>query len=109
MAIDRNHPKYQQLLKVSNPTTVVGKKNTYLGKDIPIFISDNKDKKYMIITPDNKRVHFGSIGYEDFTRHKDESRRENYLKRSGNIKGNWKQDKYSPNLLSRVLLWGADF
>ena len=50
MAIDKNHPKYQQLLKVSNPATVVRKKNSYLGSNIEIFISDSKDKKYMIIT-----------------------------------------------------------
>lgn len=105
MAIDKNHPKYQQLLKVSNPATVVRKKNNYLGNDIEIFISDNKDKKYMIITPEGKRVHFGNINYEDHTYHKNDIRRDNYLKRSGNIKGDWKQNKYSPNSLSRALLW----
>lgn len=90
---------------VSNPSTVLKKKNTYLGKNIQIFISDNKDKKYMIITPENKRVHFGNINYEDFTKHKNEIRRQSYLKRAMNIKGNWKDNKYSPNNLSINLLW----
>lgn len=103
--IDKNHPKYQQLLKVSNPSVVVKKKNDYLGKDIPIFISDNKDKKYMIITPDNKRVHFGNINYQDHTRHKDEKRRNSYIARASNIKGDWKKNPYSPNNLSLKILW----
>ena len=105
MAIDKNHPKYQQLLKVSNPSTVVANKNKYLGKDIEIFISDNKDKKYMIITPDNKRVHFGNIYYEDYSKHLDDTRRKNYLKRASNIKGDWKSNKYSANNLAMHILW----
>ena len=105
MAIDKNHPKYQQLLKVSNPASVVKKKNTYLGKDIEIFISDNKDKKYMIITPEGKRVHFGNINYEDYSRHKNEIRRNAYISRATNIKGDWKSNKYSPNNLAINLLW----
>jgi hypothetical protein len=43
--------------------------------------------------------------YEDFTKHKDEKRRENYLKRTANIRGKWKDDPYSKNNLSRCLLW----
>lgn len=105
MAIDKNHPKYQRLIQVSDPSKVVSKKNSYLGKDVEIFISDNKDKKYMIITPDNKRVHFGNINYEDFTRHNNNDRRQNYIKRASNIKGNWKSNKYSPNNMSLNLLW----
>jgi hypothetical protein len=45
------------------------------------------------------------MGYEDFTKHKDDKRRENYLKRTTNIPGNWKDNKYSPNNLSRNILW----
>ena len=48
---------------------------------------------------------FGNINYEDFSYHKNNTRRENYLKRSGNIKGNWENNKYSPNQLSRNILW----
>ena len=59
----------------------------------------------MVQDPDNKWVHFGQMGYEDYTKHKDDDRRKNYLNRSSNIKGQWKSNKYSPNNLSIHLLW----
>ena len=43
--------------------------------------------------------------YEDYLKHNDETRKKNYLLRSANIKGNWKQNPYSPNNLSRNILW----
>ena len=106
MAIDKSHSKYNKLITVSNPSKVIQNANNYLGKGkYELFISDNKDKKYMIITPDNKKVHFGSIAYEDYTKHNDDIRRKSYLARASNIKGDWKNNKYSPNLLSQNLLW----
>jgi len=45
------------------------------------------------------------MGYEDFTKHKDEERRQQYLSRATNIKGNWKKNKYSPNNLAINILW----
>jgi hypothetical protein len=45
------------------------------------------------------------MGYEDFTKHKDPIRRHNYLTRTANMKGNWKDNPYSPNNLSRNILW----
>lgn len=77
----------------------------YLGKDIPVYLSSRKTKKFMVITPDNKAVHFGAMGYEDYTKHKSEERRQKYRRRAENIKGNWKQDKYSPNNLAINILW----
>jgi hypothetical protein len=59
----------------------------------------------MIITPDEHKIHFGQMGYEDFTKYGDRDRRDNYLKRTENIRGDWKQNKYSPNSLSRNVLW----
>lgn len=103
--IDKNHSKYQKLIQVSNPSKVILKKNSYLGKDVDIFISDNKDKKYMIISPEGKQIHFGNINYEDYTFHNNSERRDNYIKRANNIKGNWKLNKYSPNNLAINLLW----
>ena len=50
-------------------------------------------------------IHFGQLGYEDYTKHNDEKRRERYLKRTANIRGDWKENKFSPNNLSRNLLW----
>jgi hypothetical protein len=45
------------------------------------------------------------MGYEDFTKHKDEERRQQYLSRATNIKGNWKKNKYSPKNLAINILW----
>ncbi len=45
------------------------------------YKSDKPDKKYYIITKDNKRVYFGAAGYSDFTQHKDEERKQRYIKR----------------------------
>ena len=45
------------------------------------------------------------MGYEDFTFHKDLKRRDAYLRRTANMRGNWKNNPYSPNNLSRNILW----
>jgi hypothetical protein len=89
----------------SNPTEVYRRARKYLGKTVKIGLSTKKDKKYMVITPDGKIVHFGQIGYEDFTKHKNKTRRKNYLTRATRIKGDWKENKYSANNLAIRLLW----
>jgi hypothetical protein len=96
-----------EILKWSDPIQVKMNANKYLGKNVSLYYSTRKDKKYMVITPDNKIVHFGAFGMEDYTKHKDEKRRSNYLARATKIKGNWKNDKYSPNNLSLYLLWNG--
>jgi hypothetical protein len=69
-------------------------------------ISTRKGKKYMVYNPATGLwSHFGQLGYEDFTKHLDLKRRENYLARSAGIHGDWSNDKYSPNALSRAILW----
>lgn len=45
------------------------------------------------------------MGYEDFTKHKNEERRQNYLNRANAIKGDWKKNPYSPNNLAINILW----
>ena len=99
--IDKTNKKYKELVKYSNPSLVDMKSKGY-GK---LSISTKKDKKYMIETPSGKIVHFGQMGYEDYTKHKDKIRRDNYLKRSSGISGKWRKNKFSPNNLSRSLLW----
>ena len=44
-----------------------------------LFESTRKDKKYMVITPDFKVIHFGQRGADDFTTSKDESKKISYL------------------------------
>ena len=43
--------------------------------------STRKGKKYSITLPDNKIVHFGAIGYEDYTMHHDDKRKDRYISR----------------------------
>ena len=45
------------------------------------YKSDKDGKKFYIITNDNKKVYFGAAGYEDFTTHKDEARKQRYIGR----------------------------
>ena len=96
----------KKLRKYSNPRQVQKMTRRYLGKDAKIYPSNIYNKKYKIFDPfHNKWVHFGQLGYEDFTKHKDLKRRKSYLRRSKYIRGNWKNNKYSPNNLSRHILW----
>ena len=68
----------------------------------PVGISTRKDKKYMIMDKYGDVKHFGLMGYQDFTKHNDESRRNDFLRRNHN----WEHaDKYSPAWLSYHLLW----
>ncbi len=45
------------------------------------YKSDKQDKKYYIITKDNKRVYFGQANASDFTQHKNKDRKNRYIKR----------------------------
>jgi hypothetical protein len=59
----------------------------------------------MVLNPHtNKYIHFGATGYEDDTKHKDKERKDRYLSRTSKIKGKWRDDKYSPNNLARIIL-----
>lgn len=75
-----------------------------LDNNAGLYISTRKNKKYMLFNGCNIK-HFGQLPYEDFTKHKNKTRRTNYLKRATNIKGNWYKDPYSPNNLAINLLW----
>ena len=48
---------------------------------------------------------YGQMGYEDYTKHHNKSRRKNYLTRTKGMLGDWKNNKYSANNLSRHILW----
>ena len=92
--------------KVSDPLQAIINAKNYLGSDVIIQPSDKPTKKYKIFDPNKKEyIYFGDIRYTDYTKHKDKIRQKNYLKRSSQIKGDWKENKYSPNNLSREILW----
>jgi hypothetical protein len=80
----------------------------YLGriKTAKLYPARNPAKKYMVFDPkNNKWVNFGQMGYEDYTKHHDKTRRKNYLTRTKGMLGDWKSNKYSANNLSRRILW----
>jgi hypothetical protein len=89
----------------SDPYISQAKAFDYLGKNAILYPSTKKDKKYMIRKPNGMWVHFGQFPYEDYNRHGDENRRRLYLLRTANMHGNWKNDPYSANNLSRNILW----
>ena len=99
-------PFSKTLKKYSNPDVAQKMAYKYLGKTAKLYPAKNPQKKYSIFDPHHQKwIEFGQIGYENFTKHKDKSRRKNYLTRSGKMKGNWKKNKYSRNNLSRRILW----
>ena len=95
-----NLNKSDILFKYSNPNIVQNNAYKYLGNVI-VYKSTNKNKKYMIIK-DGKKINFGQMYYEDYTKHNDINRLNNFRKR--NYK--WKDSKkYTPAYLSYYLLW----
>ena len=68
------------LKKVSNPTTVIRKAKQIFGSAVKIVESRAKGKQYALIKPDGTRVNFGSIDYQDHTKHGSYIRRDNYFK-----------------------------
>lgn len=97
--------KSKEILKWSNPYKVQEMANKYFDSNVKIHLSDKKEKKYMLQDDKGKWVHFGQMGYQDFTKHQDEDRRRRYLNRATNMRGDWRDDLYSPNNLSIHLLW----
>ena len=63
--------------------------------------SSRTDKTYMV-SVDDRMVHFGAMGYDDFTVHNDERRKANYLAR--HTHENW-SDKSTAGFGARWLLW----
>jgi len=105
MNFQERFPPTDEIWMYSNPREAQQKAFQIYGKDAILYRSKAKNKKYSIINPKGKIVNFGQIGYEDFLKHKNPVRRNNYLTRTANMKGNWKDDGYSANNLSRNILW----
>ena len=92
---------YLDLITISDPAAVYAKfRRDHPG--VKIGVSTRKDKKYMIIHPDNgHKIHFGST-LADYTRHKDEARRAKFLARARK----WADaETYTPAHLSYTYLW----
>jgi len=93
--------KYKEILKYSDPIVVRANADKYLGKDVPVYLSTRKTKKYMI-KHNNRWIHFGQMLFKDYTLTKDENKKLNFQKRNHK----WaNQPKYTPAWLSYNLLW----
>jgi hypothetical protein len=67
--------------------------------------SDKPNKKYFIITSKGRKIYFGAAGMSDFTKHKDERRKELYINRH-KARENWEKSGINtPGFWSRWLLW----
>lgn len=69
--------------------------------------SHKKEKKWDAVFEKNdkeKIVSFGQKGYSDYTKHKDKTRRQRYLKRHSGMGEQWNQPD-TPGALSRWILW----
>ena len=53
------------------------------------YKSNKPEKKYYIVTKSEKKIYFGASGYEDFTIHKDEERKQRYIDRHKNEAKFW--------------------
>lgn len=96
----------KKLRKYSNPAQAQKMAYKYLGKTAKLYPANNPQKKYKIYDRKKEKwINFGQIGYEDYTKHKDKTRRKNYLTRTKGMLGNWKNNPYSANNLSRNILW----
>jgi len=72
------------------------KKSTTQGKKYTAVFYDENRKKI-------KTTHFGASGMSDYTKHKDEDRKQAYLARHKNNE-NW-SDYMTAGSLSRYILW----
>jgi hypothetical protein len=102
----RNSGFTKKLRKYSNPEKAQKMAYKYLGKTAKLYPANNPKKKYKIYDPKIcKWINFGQIGYEDYTKHNNKTRRKNYLTRTKGMLGNWRKNPYSANNLSRNILW----
>ena len=70
----------------------------------PYPANDGKHKYYIIIKS-GRKVLFGAVGYSDFTKHKDDDRKQRYINRHKNNE-NWSKSGIdTAGFWSRWLLW----
>ena len=69
------------------------------------YKSNKPDKKYYIITNDNKKVYFGQASASDFTIHKDEARKQRYINRHKKNESKFWNDKDTASFWALHLLW----
>ena len=105
ISLKERFPTNDAIWVFSNPKIAQKKAFEFYGPNAILHRSNTKNKKYCIETPEGKKINFGQMGFFDFTRTNDELKRYHYLQRTSKIRGDWKSNKYSPNNLSRTILW----
>lgn len=70
-----------------------------------IGYSKVKDKKYYVITKDDKKVNFGYIKMTDYLIHNDKQRRDRFRARFKGLYEKYKNDYNKPIFWSYILLW----
>jgi hypothetical protein len=66
--------------------------------------SNQKHKKYAVIVND-KTINFGAEGYEDYTTHKQEERKDRYTKRHQTTEDWTKRGIDTPGFWAKHILW----
>ena len=67
--------------------------------------STRKDKKFMVIMGPNMVHHFGQSGYDDYTTHNDDKRKDNCIARMS-VKQNWsKKGIHTSGFWAKHVLW----
>ena len=89
----------------TNPNKVFQNAKRIYGNNVKIKLSTRKDKKYMLLNPNNNKwIHFGTMKppMEDYTKHQDNKRRQLFKIRNQK----WaEQDLYTPGFMSYYLTW----
>ena len=75
--------------------------------EIIISKSTNKNKKFDVFV-DGKKISFGAAGYEDFTTHKNEARKQQYIARHAKREDWNKSGLKTAGYWSKHLLWNKD-
>ena len=68
--------------------------------------SDRKNKRFVAIFNNGKRIHFGFKGGSTYIDHKDKEKRKNYRARHEVNEKKFYSYPYRPATLSRFILWG---
>jgi hypothetical protein len=103
----------------SNYLTIIRRQAASEGYDPKMLNLATDGVHKAIITDGSRNIKFGKLGMADFhllkiaeragriEKGEAEKRRDAYLKRSAGIRGEWANNKYSPNRLSRSILWSV--
>ena len=75
--------------------------------EVVISKSTNKNKKFDALV-DGKKISFGAVGYEDFTTHKNETRKQQYIARHAKREDWNKTGVKTAGYWSRWVLWNKD-